>query len=165
MSVLRAVDTTGWCPKRWSRRTPRGSRRHWSICTGTPATPGAQPVTGMKDLQRLPGLIAAAYQHETSRAGDPHLHTHVLVPNRQRAPTAPWWRSTAIRCGMRPGRRGDLSGDAAAAGVGAGRAGMGADRHAFGDSRDRRGGRRGVGGGVAALDPVASVGHPTSGGR
>lgn len=23
------------------------------------------------------------YQHETSRAGDPHLHTHVLVPNRQ----------------------------------------------------------------------------------
>lgn len=27
--------------------------------------------------------MAAAYQHETSRAGDPHLHTHVLVPNRQ----------------------------------------------------------------------------------
>lgn len=41
------------------------------------------PVTGLKDLQKLPGLVAAAYQHETSRAGDPHLHTHVLVPNRQ----------------------------------------------------------------------------------
>ncbi|OFJ51183.1 AAA family ATPase [Mycolicibacterium grossiae] len=41
------------------------------------------PVTGFKDLQKLPGLVAAAYQHETSRAGDPHLHTHVLVPNRQ----------------------------------------------------------------------------------
>lgn len=41
------------------------------------------PVTGHKDLQKLPGLVAAAYQHETSRAGDPHLHTHVLVPNRQ----------------------------------------------------------------------------------
>lgn len=41
------------------------------------------PVTGEKDLVRLPGLVAAAYQHETSRAGDPHLHTHVLVPNRQ----------------------------------------------------------------------------------
>ena len=41
------------------------------------------PVTGHKDLQRLPGLVAAAYQHETSRCGDPHLHTHVLVPNRQ----------------------------------------------------------------------------------
>jgi len=41
------------------------------------------PATGQKDLQQLPGLVAAAYQHETSRAGDPHLHTHVLVPNRQ----------------------------------------------------------------------------------
>lgn len=41
------------------------------------------PATGLKDLVRLPGLIAAAYQHETSRAGDPHLHTHVLLPNRQ----------------------------------------------------------------------------------
>jgi conjugative relaxase-like TrwC/TraI family protein len=41
------------------------------------------PDTGEKDLVRLPGLVAAAFQHETSRAGDPHLHTHVLVPNRQ----------------------------------------------------------------------------------
>jgi conjugative relaxase-like TrwC/TraI family protein len=41
------------------------------------------PDTGEKDLIRLPGLVAVAYQHETSRAGDPHLHTHVIVPNRQ----------------------------------------------------------------------------------
>ncbi len=41
------------------------------------------PRTGVKDLQRLPGLVAIAYQHETSRCGDPHLHTHVIVPNRQ----------------------------------------------------------------------------------
>lgn len=41
------------------------------------------PATGEKDLIRLPGLVAIAYQHETSRAGDPHLHTHVIVPNRQ----------------------------------------------------------------------------------
>jgi len=41
------------------------------------------PATGLKDLQRLPGLVAIAYQHETSRCGDPHLHTHVIVPNRQ----------------------------------------------------------------------------------
>jgi conjugative relaxase-like TrwC/TraI family protein len=40
-------------------------------------------ITGMKDLQRLPGLVGIAYQHETSRCGDPHLHTHVIVPNRQ----------------------------------------------------------------------------------
>ena len=41
------------------------------------------PHTGDKDLVRLPGLVAIAYQHETSRCGDPHLHTHVIVPNRQ----------------------------------------------------------------------------------
>jgi len=41
------------------------------------------PLTGTKDLARLPGLVAIAYQHETSRCGDPHLHTHVIVPNRQ----------------------------------------------------------------------------------
>ncbi len=40
-------------------------------------------VTGEKDLVKLPGLVAVAYQHETSRCGDPHLHTHVIVPNRQ----------------------------------------------------------------------------------
>jgi hypothetical protein len=40
-------------------------------------------VTGEKDLVRLPGLVAVAYQHEASRCGDPHLHTHVVVPNRQ----------------------------------------------------------------------------------
>jgi len=40
-------------------------------------------LTGNKDLQRLPGLVGIAYQHETSRCGDPHLHTHVIVPNRQ----------------------------------------------------------------------------------
>jgi conjugative relaxase-like TrwC/TraI family protein len=41
------------------------------------------PATGVKDLQHLPGLVGIAYQHETSRCGDPHLHTHVIVPNRQ----------------------------------------------------------------------------------
>jgi hypothetical protein len=29
---------------------------------------------GEKDLVRLRGLVAIAYQHETSRCGDPHLH-------------------------------------------------------------------------------------------
>jgi len=41
------------------------------------------PVTELKDLVHLPGLVGVAYQHETSRCGDPHLHTHVIVPNRQ----------------------------------------------------------------------------------
>ena len=49
-----------------------------------PATPGCTTRSpGEKDLVRLPGLVAVAYQHETSRCGDPHLHTHVIVPNRQ----------------------------------------------------------------------------------
>ena len=33
------------------------------------------PHNGEKDLVRLPGLAAVAYQHETSRCRDPHLHT------------------------------------------------------------------------------------------
>jgi conjugative relaxase-like TrwC/TraI family protein len=41
------------------------------------------PITEQKDLMHLPGVVAVAYQHETSRCGDPHLHTHVIVPNRQ----------------------------------------------------------------------------------
>ena len=45
------------------------------------------PQTGTKDLYRLPGLVAIVYQHETGRGGelgaDPHLHSHVIVPNRQ----------------------------------------------------------------------------------
>ena len=35
---------------------------------------------GVRQL-RTEGLIAAAFKHRTSRNGDPHLHTHVLVPN------------------------------------------------------------------------------------
>ena len=31
------------------------------------------------------GLVAAAFRHRTSRAGDPQLHTHVLVANLGRA--------------------------------------------------------------------------------
>jgi conjugative relaxase-like TrwC/TraI family protein len=41
------------------------------------------PHTGQKDHVCLPGLVAVAYQHETSRCRDAHLHTHVIVPNRQ----------------------------------------------------------------------------------
>ncbi|TXI56466.1 MobF family relaxase [Mycolicibacterium mageritense] len=41
------------------------------------------PLTGKNDLERLPGVVGAAYQHETSREGDPHLHLHLIVFNRQ----------------------------------------------------------------------------------
>lgn len=41
------------------------------------------PDTGQKDLVRLSGLSGVRYDHRTSRARDPHLHSHVLVHNRQ----------------------------------------------------------------------------------
>ena len=47
---------------------------------------------------RADGLIAAGFRHRTSRDGDPHLHTHVLVANSVRAPTAGGARSTAAGC-------------------------------------------------------------------
>jgi conjugative relaxase-like TrwC/TraI family protein len=36
--------------------------------------------------ERASGFVAAAYQHRTSRAQDPHLHTHVIVANLARSP-------------------------------------------------------------------------------
>ena len=51
---------------------------------------------------RLPGLIAAAYQHETCAGGGPHLHTMCWCPivNRAGGGAAWRWRSTAIRCSI-----------------------------------------------------------------
>ena len=65
------------------RRPHQAVTRRWPTCTHAGYTRVHNPLTGNKDLQRLPGLVAIAYQHETSRCGDPHLHTHVIVPNRQ----------------------------------------------------------------------------------
>jgi conjugative relaxase-like TrwC/TraI family protein len=36
------------------------------------------------------GFVAAAFRHRTSRAGDPQLHTHVLVANLGRGPDGRW---------------------------------------------------------------------------
>jgi conjugative relaxase-like TrwC/TraI family protein len=41
-------------------------------------------------LVRGEGLIAAAFRHRTSRNGDPHLHTHVLVANMVRGDDGRW---------------------------------------------------------------------------
>jgi len=43
-----------------------------------------------KDQIRCEGLIAAAFRHRTSRNGDPHLHSHVLVPNMVRGVDGRW---------------------------------------------------------------------------
>jgi conjugative relaxase-like TrwC/TraI family protein len=39
------------------------------------------------------GFVAAAYQHRTSRAQDPHLHTHVIVANMAKSPSDAEWRA------------------------------------------------------------------------
>jgi len=36
------------------------------------------------------GVVAAAFRHRTSRAGDPHLHTHVLVANMAEGADGAW---------------------------------------------------------------------------
>ncbi len=43
--------------------------------------------------ERGSGFVAAAYQHRTSRAQDPHLHTHVLVANMAKSPSDGEWRA------------------------------------------------------------------------
>jgi conjugative relaxase-like TrwC/TraI family protein len=43
--------------------------------------------------ERAPGFVVAAYQHRTSRAQDPHLHTHVLVANMAKTPSDGEWRA------------------------------------------------------------------------
>ena len=47
---------------------------------------------------RTRGMVAAAFDHWDSRAGDPNLHTHVVSRTRSRAPTARGGRWTAARC-------------------------------------------------------------------
>src|SRR5262249_54376538 len=48
--------------------------------------------TGGVGREQGEGFVAAAYQHRTSRAQDPHLHTHVIVGNMARRPSDGKWR-------------------------------------------------------------------------
>ena len=45
---------------------------------------------GGQQLIEANGFIGAAFRHRTSRAGDPQLHTHVVVPNLVRAGDGQW---------------------------------------------------------------------------
>ena len=49
-------------------------------------------------VEEASGLVAAAFRHRTSRAGDPQLHTHVLVANLGRGVEAGGRRSTVGGC-------------------------------------------------------------------
>lgn len=54
---------------------------------------------GKDGIDRLPGggFVAAAFRHRTSRAGDPQLHTHVLVANMTRGTSTRRRRGTSLR--------------------------------------------------------------------
>jgi conjugative relaxase-like TrwC/TraI family protein len=41
-------------------------------------------------VEEATGLVAGAFRHRTSRAGDPQLHTHVLVANLGHGPDGRW---------------------------------------------------------------------------
>jgi conjugative relaxase-like TrwC/TraI family protein len=51
-------------------------------CGAVPARDGRVEQVGSE------GLVAAVFDHRSSRAGDPQLHTDALVLNRSAAPTA-----------------------------------------------------------------------------
>ncbi|MEZ4588708.1 MAG: MobF family relaxase [Gemmatimonadales bacterium] len=50
---------------------------------------------GGKEIQPGAGLIGMAFRHRMSRAGDPALHTHVVVPNTTQALSDDRWLSLA----------------------------------------------------------------------
>ncbi len=43
------------------------------------------------------GFVAAAFRHRTSRAGDPHLHTHVVIANLGHSPSDDRWTALDAR--------------------------------------------------------------------
>jgi conjugative relaxase-like TrwC/TraI family protein len=47
---------------------------------------------GGREFVKGKGLLAAAYRHRSSRAGDPQLHTHVLIANATLGPDGRWSR-------------------------------------------------------------------------
>jgi hypothetical protein len=62
----------------WPTTTPSPTR--WRSSRSTPCTP-AKGTNGVRQVD-VTGLVATAFTHRDSRAGDPDLHTHVAVANK-----------------------------------------------------------------------------------
>ena len=62
-----------------------------------PPGPGATPGDGAVAQIDVTGLSVTAYDHYDSRAGDPHLHTHVVASNKVRSVLGRKWRSLDSR--------------------------------------------------------------------
>ena len=58
--------------------------------TSCPTRPACPQGPGGQQLIEANGFIGAAFRHRTSRAGDPQLHTHVVVPNLVRGADGRW---------------------------------------------------------------------------
>ena len=97
--------------------------------------------------------------------GDPHLHTHVIVPNRQARVDGQLVSidGTSLYHEAKDGS--DLSGDAAARTEPLDRAGVASGRSVDGDGRGGRDQSRDDSGVVAALQSATRVGGPQSGAR
>ncbi len=52
---------------------------------------------GGQDVQDGDGFVAAAFRHRTSRAGDPQLHTHVVIANLAHSPLDDRWTALDAR--------------------------------------------------------------------
>src|SRR5918994_226074 len=60
----------------------------------------------MRAPTRGSGFVGAAFRHRTSRAGDPQLHTHVLIANLTRDENGEWRGRGGPRGYRRPGATG-----------------------------------------------------------
>src|SRR3546814_15397085 len=54
---------------------------------------------GTVSRQATSNLVVASFQHGTSRAQDPQLHTHNVIMNATRGEDGPWRRSEERRVG------------------------------------------------------------------
>ena len=69
-----------------ARRAPHMTLRSMprSLCS-RPRHAGSAEARGGAQVLPGDGFVAAAFRHRTSRSGDPHLHTHVVVANLARS--------------------------------------------------------------------------------
>ena len=108
VSALWAIAATAGRRRRSAPPTTPPSPTPWAGWSGKPPTPAA----GSDGVQQVDttGLVAAAFDHRDSRAGDPDLHTHVAVSNKVRVRAADGtpaggWPSTAGCCSRPPSPR------------------------------------------------------------
>jgi conjugative relaxase-like TrwC/TraI family protein len=78
-------DTLGWL-EREAMAVRRGSDDRRYLANLDPGTAAVKAIR----VERGADLVAAVFRHRTSRAGDPLLHWHVLIPNMVRGADGRW---------------------------------------------------------------------------